>query len=173
MRRLPLAGVAALTMVLSAVVGAQAHDPSMHRHDQMMSHDGRAHVNAAAKSQDVRQAVHFPQELREHTLSNMRDHLLSMQQIQEALSTQDFDKAADIAEQRLGMSSLKLHGAHEVAKYMPKGMQDAGSAMHHSASQFAIAAQEASATGDVKPTVAALSRVTATCVACHAGYRLE
>lgn len=173
MRRLPLACVAALTIVLSAVVGAQEHDPSMHRHDQMMSHDAGAHVNAAASSQDGRQSVHFPQELREHTLSNMRDHLLAIQQIQEALSTQDFDKAAGIAEQRLGMTSLKFHGAHEVAKYMPKGMQDAGTAMHHSASQFAIAAQEASATGDMKPAVAALSRITANCVACHAGYRVE
>jgi hypothetical protein len=103
----------------------------------------------------------------------MRDHLLALQQIQEALSTLDYNKAADIAEQRLGMTSLKLHGAHEVAEYMPPGMQDAGSAMHRSASQFAIAAQESSATGDIKPAVAALARVTANCVACHAGYRVE
>jgi hypothetical protein len=53
------------------------------------------------------------------------------------------DIAAKIAESRLGMSSLSLHGAAEIAKYMPQGMQNAGTAMHHAASRFAIAAQDA------------------------------
>jgi hypothetical protein len=131
------------------------------------------HVHGAALASDGRQVVHFPQALREHILANMRDHLLALQQIQEALSTQDFDKAADIAEQRLGMSALGLHGAHEVAPYMPPAMQEIGSAMHRSASRFARAAQEAAATGDMKPAVAALSQITAQCVACHTGYRVR
>jgi hypothetical protein len=71
------------------------------------------------------------------------------------------------------MSSLDLHGAHEVAKYMPQGMQDAGTAMHRGASQFAIAVQESAASGDLKPALAALARTTQACVACHAGYRLQ
>jgi hypothetical protein len=66
-----------------------------------------------------------------------------------------------------------MHGAHDVAKYMPKGMQDVGTLMHRSASQFSIAAQNASATGDVKPALLALSKTTQACVACHAGYKLK
>ena len=111
--------------------------------------------------------------MRSHTLTNMRDHLLALQQIQEALAKQEFDAAADIAEQRLGMSSLALHGAHDSAKYMPKGMQAAGTGMHRNASRFAVAAKDAAATGDVKPALAALAQVTAQCVACHAGWRLK
>lgn len=106
----------------------------------------------------------------------MRDHLLALGEIQEALSRSQFDQASDIAEQRLGMSSLKLHGAHEVATFMPKGMQDAGTAMHRSASQFATVAtvaKDASVIGDLKPALAALAKVNQTCVACHAGYRLH
>ena len=74
---------------------------------------------------------------------------------------------------RASMSSLTAHGAHEVAKYMPRDMQDAGSAMHRSASRFAVAAQDAAATNDLKPALAALAEVTAQCVACHAAYRLK
>ena len=79
-----------------------------------------------ALGSDTRQFVRFPSELREHTLANMRDHLLALQEIQQALAQKREDKAARIAEERLGMSSLTLHGAHEIAKYMPQGMQDAG-----------------------------------------------
>jgi cytochrome c556 len=55
---------------------------------------------------------------------------------------------------------------------MPQGMQDAGTAMHRSASRFAAAAQESAATGDIKPALVALSRLSGACVACHAGYRV-
>ena len=103
----------------------------------------------------------------------MRDHLSRLAQIQEALGKGEYDKAADIAEKHLGMSSLQMHGAHEVAIYMPKGMQEIGSSMHRNASQFAIAAQNASATGDVKPAVLALGKTTEACVACHAGYKFK
>ena len=124
-------------------------------------------------SKDGRVAVQFPEKLKEHTLANMRDHLNRLAQIQEALGKGEYDKAGNIAETHLGMSSLQMHGAHEVAKYMPKGMQEVGSSMHRSASQFAIAAQNASATGDVKPALLALSKTTQACVACHAGYKLK
>ncbi len=151
----------ALTL-LSLPAFAQNHDPAMHQ--RMMN---------AAPAADLRIAVEFPADLRTHTLANMRDHLLALQEIQVALAKPDYDRAADVAEQRLGMSSLKLHGAHEVAKYMPQGMQDTGTAMHRGASRFALAARDAAATGDVKPALAALGEVMAACVACHTGYRIK
>ncbi len=129
--------------------------------------------HAATSGSDTRQFVRFPDELREHTLANMRDHLAALQEIQEALARKQEDKAARIAEERLGMTSLQLHGAHEVAKYMPQGMQDVGSEMHRSASRFAIEAQNAAVTGDLRPALEALSQVTTQCVGCHAGYRLK
>jgi hypothetical protein len=144
-------------------------------HTQHM-HDAAAHAAMAAEAAagaDGRVAVKFPATLKEHTLANMRDHLQSLAEIQGYLAEHDFDRAAEIAEKRLGMSSLSLHGAHEVAKYMPKGMQDAGTAMHHSASQLAVGMQEAAIDHDVSRALAALNRVTQACVACHAGYRLD
>ena len=108
-----------------------------------------------------------------NTLANMRDHLQTLQEIQMQLGMGHPDVAAGIAEARLGLSSLELHGAADVAKYMPQGMQDAGTAMHRAASRFAIAAQDASVTGDLKPVFAGLADITAQCVGCHAGYRLK
>lgn len=136
-------------------------------------HDPSQHAKAHKPAVDGRVAVGFPAQLREHTLANMRDHLLALAEIQEALSKGEFDLAGKTAEERLGMSSLKSHGAHDVAKFMPKGMQEAGTAMHRSASRFAVEAQNASATGDAKPALAALARTTQACVACHATYRFR
>jgi hypothetical protein len=120
-----------------------------------------------------RELVELPAPMREHMLSNMRDHLLALHEIQEALAHNQEDKAAKIAEQRLGLTSLKAHGAHELAKFMPEGMRAIGSEMHRSASRFVIEAQNAGVTDDLRPALEALAKVTAQCVACHAAYRLH
>jgi hypothetical protein len=132
------------------------------------------HVHgAAAGGPDLRTRVDFPEPMRVGTLANMRDHLLAIAEIQASLGAGRFDEAATVAERRLGMSSLGLHGAHDASRFMPQGMQDIGTTMHRMASQFAIAAQNASATGDPAPALRALARVTQACVACHAAYRLQ
>ena len=124
-------------------------------------------------AQDNRIAVDFPAPMKEHILTNMRDHLQTISLIQEAMGKGQYDKAAQLAENRLGMNALKLHGAYENSKFMPKGMQEAGSAMHRNASKFAIEVQNTAATGDVKPALVALSSTTQACVACHAAYKLN
>ena len=131
------------------------------------------HQDHAAAAADTRVLVTFPPELVAHTLANMRDHLLTLQEISEALARGQNAKAGRLAEERLGMSSLRLHGAEEVAKYMPQGMQDAGTAMHRAASRFAIEVQNSDVTGDLRPALGSLSEVMNACVGCHAGYRLK
>ncbi|MCK1453566.1 hypothetical protein IVB36_22485 [Bradyrhizobium sp. 35] len=157
--------VAGAAMLSAGFAVAQHHD-----------HQGKtdnSHMEHGATVADTREFVKFPPDLVEHTIANMRDHLLTLQQINEALAAGEPEKAAKIAEERLGMSSLRLHGASEVAKYMPQGMQDAGTSMHKAASRFAIEAQNVGVTGEMKPAVGALGQVMAACVGCHAGYRLK
>jgi cytochrome c556 len=165
-KHLPIAAVAAALATASWLVFAQ------HNHD-VAAHDQAAKSAQRAAATDHRVPVTFPAELREHTFANMRDHLLALQEIQAALATGKYDHASNVAEQRLGMTSLTAHGAHEVAQYMPKGMQEAGTAMHRSASRLSTAALDAAVTKDVRPALAALAEVTANCVACHAAYRLQ
>jgi len=126
-----------------------------------------------AHAADPRQLVEMPAPMQEHMLGNMRDHLAAMGEIQAALGKGDFDRAADIAEQRIGMSSLQTHGASHMAPYMPKDMQDIGTAMHHAASRFARTAQETAVTNDMPRAIGALAELTQQCAACHAGYRLR
>lgn len=166
----PLKFLAAATVAILAGCAAPSGDHAAHMHPTSQAAlDPAAHAPAA----DPRTTVQFPEMMRTHTLANMRDHLLALAEIQDQLARGAYDRASDIAEQRLGMSSLGLHGAHDVAKFMPQGMQAAGTAMHRSASQFAIVAKDASVTGDLKGSLAALAKVSQTCVACHAAYRIQ
>ena len=128
---------------------------------------------ALAAEEDTRVAVDMPAMMRTHMLASMRDHLTAIQEIQSSLAAGEYDVAADIAEKRLGMSSLQSHGASHMAGFMPKAMQETGTAMHQAASRFAVTAQETAVTRDLPRALGALSRVTAQCVACHAGYRLK
>ena len=154
--------------VALAAVWAGAH--TLWASAQAQQHDL---ATPGAASGDTRQLVKLPEPMRLHTITSMRDHLLSLQEIDLALSKSDFDNASRIAEQRLGMSSLDLHGAAHIAPYMPQGMQDIGTRMHRAASQFAVETQNASVSNDVRPALAALGTVMQQCVACHAAYRLH
>jgi hypothetical protein len=106
MRRL----IPVIGLMPAAPTVAQQHDPAMHQ----------KHVAAASqstnKANDGRQLVKSPAQMKARTLANMRDHLLALQEIQVALAGSDFDRAADVAETRLGMTALNSHGAHESSK---------------------------------------------------------
>jgi hypothetical protein len=128
-------------------------------------------VPALAQDGDTRELVKMPAPMAQHLLNNMRDHLLAIAEIQRSIGSGDFQNAADIAEKRIGLSSLASHDASHMAPFMPKAMQDIGTQMHRAASQFGLVAQEAGADGNAMRAVAALSKVTEQCVACHAAYR--
>ena len=154
------------TALMVAWAGAFALSATAQEHQHSMA-------GTISTQSDSRQLVNFPEPMRLHTITSMRDHLLALQEIDIALSQNAFDKAASIAERRLGMSSLELHGAAHIAPFMPQGMQDIGTQMHRAASRFAVEAQTASVGNDVRPALAALGTVMQQCVACHAAYRLH
>jgi hypothetical protein len=118
---------------------------------------------------DTRQLVELPDMMQQHMMSNMRDHLAALNDILVSLNNDELDRAADIAEQRLGMSSLEAHGASHMAGHMPQAMQETGTRMHQAASRFALKAQE----GERLSAYNSLAEITSACVACHAGYRIR
>ena len=128
-----------------------------------------AHLGNLQADGDNREFVKLPEMMQKHMMSNMRDHLKSINEILIAMENDNLDKAAEIAENRLGMSSLNDHGASHMAKFMPKGMQQAGTSMHRAASRFALKADE----GDLLAAYKMLSKITSACVACHSGYRIQ
>ena len=123
---------------------------------------------ASAAKVDAREIVPLPDMMRQHMLGNMRDHLAALHDILSALAQGELDGAGDVAEQRIGMSSLLAHGASSMAPHMPKGMHAIGTEMHRAASRFAVVASE----GDLQQALAGLAQVTQQCVACHAAYRV-
>jgi hypothetical protein len=125
--------------------------------------------NTSNADEDSRQLVDLPEMMQLHMMSNMRDHLMAINEILIMMANGQLDQAAEVAESRLGMSSLESHGASHMAKFMPEGMQQAGTTMHRAASRFALKAQE----GRPLPAYKALSEVTSSCVACHSGYRIR
>ena len=118
-------------------------------------------------NEDKRQFVEMPKMMQAHQLANMRDHLMAINEILMSMAADDLDKAAKIAESRLGMSSLSTHGASHMAKVIPKEMGAIGQSMHKAASRFALKAEE----GEALPAYKALQEITAACVACHAAYK--
>ena len=120
-------------------------------------------------NEDSRKLVELPVMMQKHMLENMRDHLKAINEIIHNLSNNEMDKAASIAEHRLGMSSLDSHGASHMGKFMPVGMRQAGTNMHKAASRFALKAEE----GGLKSAYKSLAEVTSTCVACHSSYRVK
>ena len=130
----------------------------------------------AAAAEDGRQLVELPEMMQEHMLGNMRDHLRALDEMLAALAEGDVDTAASIAEGRLGMSSLSLHGAAQIAKFIPAEMGAIGTQMHHAASRFVIVARDAELEPGIesqRKVYRALQEITENCNACHAGYRIR
>jgi cytochrome c556 len=173
---------AALFVAAIANLAARAEQPQMSR-SMMMQHQHMhggmqppSQTPPSSPSDDPRQLVSMPAPMREHMLANMRDHLATLDALIGDIGDNKFDAASKLLEERLGMSSLSLHHAAEMAPYFPQPMQDAGTSMHHAASRLALALQNASVaqTYDAMRKVnASLHEVTSSCVSCHAGYRLH
>lgn len=128
---------------------------------------------SAYADDDKRELVKFPEMMKNHMLGNMRDHLKAITEIHQYLAEEAFDKASNVAEQRLGLSSLDDHGAAHMAKMMPEGMRNIGTGMHKAASQFALNVEEKGLDGDYKTILSDLSKITQQCVACHSSYRVQ
>lgn len=126
--------------------------------------------------EDGRELVRMPEMMQQHMLANMRDHLQALDEILAQLADGNVDKAGEIAESRLGMSSLEVHGAAHLAQFMPEGMALAGTEMHRAASRFVIAAQDAELAPGKEAqheVYRALGAVTSACNACHQAYRIR
>lgn len=133
-------------------------------------------AGGGATAADDRELVTLPPPMQEHMMANMRDHLRSLEEIMTALAGGRPKDAADIAEQRIGMSSLTLHGAEHMGPFMPEPMRRMGSELHRASSRFGLAVEEA----DLEPGAAGaqkvygtLAEMMAACNGCHTAYRIR
>jgi cytochrome c556 len=124
---------------------------------------------SAAAAADERVPVDLPPMMREHMLANMREHLEVLAQAQGLAAKESWDPAAQLVENRLGMSSLESHGASHMAQHMPPAMGELGSEMHRAASRLSRVLQEA----DPMRVLAGFAEVLERCQACHRAFRIH
>jgi hypothetical protein len=143
----------------------------------IIAHAAYAEVPAAslegaappATSDDSRQLVTMPEQARALMRQDMLGHLTSLNEILGHLATNNLAAAAEVAESRMGNSSMGKHRASGMGpgRFMPLAMRNLGWGMHESVSEFAQIAKK----GDVAQAYGALQKVTASCIACHYSYR--
>ncbi len=118
---------------------------------------------------DPRQLVLMPDQARELMRKDMLDHLSALNEIIGYLAANDLGKAADVAETRMGRSSMGKHRGTGMGpgRFMPLEMRNIGWGMHDAATVFSKIAKQ----GDSKSAYSALQGITSSCVACHYSYR--
>ena len=102
---------------------------------------------------------------------DMVDHLVVLNQLFVHLAAGEYEPAAELAETRLGKSSMGRHRGTGMGpgRFMPPAMHQLGIAMHEAASEFATVTLRE----DRDAAFASLQRVTGFCVACHVGFRIR
>jgi hypothetical protein len=148
----------ATTVLLFAVYPAYSEDISSDSKDEEES-----------PVSDPRQLVSMPEQARKLMREDMLDHLSALNEIMGYLGENNLEAAADVAETRMGKSSMGKHRATGMGpgRFMPIEMRNLGWGMHESATEFALVAKE----GDLKNANSALQKVITSCVACHYSYR--
>ena len=118
---------------------------------------------------DPRQLVTMPDQARALMRQDMLDHLSTLNEIIGHLARNNLAAATEVAENRMGNSSMGKHRASGMGpgRFMPLEMRNLGWTMHAAASEFANVARE----GDVTAAYAALQQVTTACITCHYSYR--
>ena len=122
-----------------------------------------------ASGGDLRQFVTMPEQARQLMRTDMLEHLSTVNEIIGYLADNNLAAAADVAESRLGRSSMGKHRGTGMGpgRFMPLEMRNLGWGMHDAASEFSKIAKQ----GDVKNAYRAFQKVTGSCVACHYSYR--
>lgn len=131
----------------------------------------KAENTEVSSGEDLRQLVSMPEQTRKLMRKDMLDHLSTLDEIIAYLADNNLDAAANVAETRMGRSSMGKHRDTGIGpgRFMPLEMRNLGWGMHDAASEFSKIAKQ----GDVKSACSELQKVTSSCVACHYSYRTQ
>lgn len=156
---------------------------------------------AKAEEPDPRTLVEMPVAMQQKFLSKMREHLITLDAIIAAMAENNLQKAADIADDQLGMWHGKgmgkgmdktrdhecneqekagdhhgqKHEGHsqQTGKGFGKMMPPAMRAMGRQLHQAASQFSTAARNGDVQESLEDLQKISSACVACHQIYRVR
>lgn len=171
MRRFNLALVSFICLMALTIEPIFAQRPmgddasSLPSSESPAKHEPQNPEQGAKQLTELRQPAIYPADVKLGFLQRMRENLAYLNEIQAALAESDFERAAEIAEYKLGLSSYGPQNTRQFP-HTPPPMKQMGDASRRSASKLALVLQE----GDMKKSLEALSTTTSTCVACHATF---
>ncbi|MFZ5440573.1 MAG: cytochrome C [Myxococcota bacterium] len=130
-------------------------------------------LSLPALAQDARTLAKLPEPAVETLRAEMRDNLVTLNEITTLVVTGKVKEAGEVAERKLGTGAMGQHRDKPLearpGPHMPPAMHELGRNQHKVASAFAAIA----ATGDREKTLAALPTLSGACVSCHLAYRLR
>ena len=129
--------------------------------DEMMQHEGHQHKMSMM---DTRTSLGLSEEMKQHQLSNMREHVEAITTITGLMAESKFADASKIAHTRLGLTPemQKMCSMFNNEKFMELGM-----AFHRSGDALGDVLK----TKNLNASLRALNKTMQYCVQCHAAYR--
>lgn len=152
-----------LCVVLIAWPGCAQHHGAESR-AQAPAHRPAAIVPAP----DVRETIVLNEKGAQEHRAVMLQHLESLQQIVEAMSRKDFERAGGLTELHLGFFKHREAMQRQRPADFPPGYHDLAMAHHEAAEELA----DVLPTADYDRIMPKLSAVLRACVACHLSYRV-
>lgn len=146
--------------VASAII-AIAGSSAAFAKDEMMHHDNHQHEMHMT---DTRISLGLPAPMKQHQLSNMREHVEAIKSIVGMMSEKKFEEASGIAHAKLGLTADMQAMCN---MFDNKEFRALGMAFHKSGDDLGNALK----TKDVNASLRALSKTMQYCVECHATYR--
>ncbi len=155
-RKLSLLISAALFCSIAPSVGAESVNVEKASH-----HPQQHHMMAA---EDGRTSLNLPPQMKQHQLSNMRNHLDAVRRIIGAIATEQFEQASQIASQELGLTDQMQMMCN---RFDNESFKEMGLAFHKSGDELAVVLKG----GDAQKSLQALGTTMNYCVSCHATFK--
>ncbi|OGS93005.1 MAG: cytochrome C [Gallionellales bacterium GWE2_58_10] len=135
----------------TAFGGNESINPEMHHHHGM-------------DTADKRTSLELSPEMKQHQLSNMREHLAAVQSIIRLMSENKFEEASGIAHAKLGLTPemQQMCSMFENEQFMAMGFE-----FHRSGDELGKVLK----TRNMKASLRALNKTMAYCTECHAAFR--
>ena len=148
-----------ILITIAAIIGIAGSNAALAK-DEMM-HQGDHHEMHMT---DTRISLGLPAQMKQHQLSNMREHVEAIKSIVALMSEKKFKEASGIAHAKLGLTADMQAMCN---MFDNKDFKALGTAFHKSGDDLGDALK----TGDVNVSLRALYKTMQYCVECHATYR--
>ncbi|MDP2782597.1 hypothetical protein [Devosia sp.] len=144
----------------SVFIGAVGFNAAFAK-DGMTHHDNHQHEMHMA---DTRISLGLPAQMKQHQLSNMREHMEAIKSITGLISENKFDEASKIAHAKLGLTADMQAMCN---MFENKNFKSLGLAFHKSGDDLGDVLK----TRNMNTSLRALNKTMQYCVECHATFR--